>query len=155
MNARWYRTHQKDGGTIGSSLHPQKRTLAVWLSKDLTELFAKVFFADSELGWRAAAQVEKGFWPACSLSFLPLVSFGGGMMTNEVLREIAKGLPDGHYVIRDVSSNWWKTVAVNEISLVPKGHHPSAVLLDWQEGKPAWKPMWQGKSEQGRQARQR
>jgi hypothetical protein len=154
MNARWYRTHQKAGGTIGSSLHPQKRTLAVWLSKNMTELFAKVFFADSELGWRAAEQVEKGFWPACSLSFLPLTSFGGPL-TDDDIRKMAKGLPNGHYVIQNVPRNWWKEVAVNEISLVPKGQCPSAVLLDWTEGKPAWRPQWRGKSEQDQQAKPR
>jgi hypothetical protein len=145
MNARWCRNHQKTDGTIGSSFHPRKRTLAVWLSKDHTELFAKVFFADSELGWRAAAQVEKGFWPACSLSFLPLTSFGGPL-TDDDIRKIAKGLPDGHYVIEDTPRNWWKTVAVNEISLVPKGQCRAAVLLDWEEGRPVWKPMWRGKA---------
>jgi hypothetical protein len=146
MNARWCRNHQKMDGTIGSSLHPQKRTVAVWLSKDLTELFARVFFADSELGWRTAAQVEKGCWPAASLSFLPLASFGSGPMMDDDLRKIAKGLPDGHYVIKGVPRNWWKTVAVNEISLVSQGQCRAAVLLDWEEGRPTWKPQWRGKT---------
>jgi hypothetical protein len=141
LNARWYRNHAKLAGTVGSSLHPQKRTLWVWLSANLTELFAKIFFADSEQGWRASADVEKGLLPAASMSFLPLETFGGGTVTGDDLREMAKGLPDGRYVVKSTPANWWKEVAVNEISVVPQGHHPAALLIDWEEGRPVWRTI--------------
>jgi hypothetical protein len=149
MNARWYRLHQKSTGTIGSSLHPQKRSLWVWLSKDLTELYSTVFFADSEQGWDAAAAVEKGLFPAASVGFLPLRTFGGAVTPAE-LGKMLRGFPDGAYVVKSLPDNWYREAALNEISLVPEGHHPAAALIDWTEGKPCWRPIWQVKAQAGR-----
>jgi hypothetical protein len=144
MNSRWYRNHSKAGGTVGSSLHPQKRTLAVWLSRDASELFATVWFGDDRAGWRASFDVEKGLLPACSLSFLPLATAAADLADAD-LRRILRGLPDGRYVVKAAAGNWYNAAAVNEISLVSKGEHPAAVLWDYQEGNPVWRPQWRGK----------
>ena len=56
----------------------------------------------------------------------------------------AKAIFDGQ--MNEVRSHVWKTVAVNEISLVSQGQCRAAVLLDWEEGRPTWKPQWRGKT---------
>jgi hypothetical protein len=145
LNARFYRNHDKTAGTVGSALHPQKRVLQVWLSKDRGELFAKVWFSDDASGWQASADVEAGLLPACSLSFLPLRRFPGGTVSNAAFDKMARGLADGYHVLKSTPPNWWQEVAVNEISLVPEGHHPAAILWDYSEGNPVWRPMWRGK----------
>jgi HK97 family phage prohead protease len=104
--------HNTDGGMpIGSCINPRTGRMEVQIDDD--RIRARVFFdLEDELGREIARKVHRGLIRACSISFLP-----------------RKARPNDHS-----SRSWdYEAVEMTELSLVPVGDNPRA-LLESPEG---------------------
>jgi hypothetical protein len=110
--AIWHYAHKQDEIPIGTSIEPGTDKLWVW--KKGNAWYAKVWFYLKNKDARDIAQaVHDGILRSCSISFLPLE---------------AERYTPYKYVLTSQNPVDWRKVMVSEVSIVPFGANPSAIL---------------------------